>query len=186
MSFLVLNFFWETVKGPSTKPTDKEFLLCGSSLMLSQLWSLASMKFLMSNQGWKKPEGPLTHVTLVWFQSAVCALMLNELWSSVKGFATLVTFKVCIQSIDSLAPWKRCSMPEGLCLFIISGGFLYLVNSLVFSTLRAITKRHAAVVTFITLDKNRKFSIFCLVRVLPEGTHRFIKGMIIHQCWLTC
>lgn len=154
--------------------------------MLSQIWSLASMKSLMCNKGWKKPEGPRTHITLVGFQSAVCALMLNKLWSSVKGFATLVTFKVFIQNVNSLDHCKWCGMPKVLCIFIVSVGFLYLVNSLVFSKLWSIAKSHAAFTTFITLNKSRRFLIFGMVRALPEGIRRFIKGMIIHQWWLTC
>ena len=77
-------------------------------------------------------------------------------------------------------------MPEGLCVLTLYGGFLYLVNSLMSGKMGDMVESHAAVLTFIMLYKTTQSLIPSTVRALSDDSLRFIKGMIIHQCWLTC
>lgn len=149
------------------------------------MWPLA-MKPLMCHKGWEKPEGPPTQATFVWFLPAVRALVLNQLGSPVKGFATLVTFKVFPQNTDSLERRKRDGMPKGLCIFVVSQGVLYLVNLPMSSQLWAEGESHGAVITFIALNERAMFWRLSVVSALPEGIHKFVKGMIIHPRWFTC
>lgn len=77
-------------------------------------------------------------------------------------------------------------MPKGSCFLTLARGFLYLVNSLMSSKMGDTVENHAAVLTFITLDQSTMFFIFSTVRDLSDDILGFIKGMISHQCWLTC
>ena len=76
-------------------------------------------------------------------------------------------------------------MPKGLCIFTPTVGFHYLVNSLMSNELGGVAESYAAVLAFITLDRSTEFGILHRGRALSEGVHRFIKGVIIHQHWLT-
>ena len=96
MNFLVLVSFRESGKGPGTNSAGKDSLLHVNFLMPSQAGFLADMELLVHIKGREEPEGPLAHITSVWFPSTVHVLMLHQLGSSVKGSATLATFKVLI------------------------------------------------------------------------------------------
>lgn len=77
-------------------------------------------------------------------------------------------------------------MSEGPCVLARFVGFLHCVNSPMSSKMGEVAERHAAALTVIRLDKSTELLIFRMVTARSDASHRFTKGMITGQCWLTC